>query len=84
MFIGCQGSSCYITIKAFTTCATHSASSSKIAPPKKKRKLSKRERKKILQEKSRKALEKLGAGAGSGQKFTLPAKWTKEQYESAE
>lgn len=74
-----------MTVKAFTACATSgSASSSKMAPPKKKRKISKRERKKVLQEKSRKALEKRGIGAGSRQKFTLPAKWTKEQYESGD
>lgn len=52
-----------------------------MAPPKKKRKMSKAERKKQAVERGKKGAEKRGKGVGSRQTFTLPAKWKEEEYE---
>ena len=55
-----------------------------MVPPKKKKKLSAGERKKTMEEKSKKALEKRGLWIGSGRKFELAANWREEQYKSGE
>ena len=52
-----------------------------MAPPKKKRKISKAERKKQAVERGKKGAEKRGKGVGSRQTFTLPAKWKEKEYE---
>ena len=52
-----------------------------MAPPKKKHKMSKAERKKQAVERGKKGAEKRGKGVGSRQTFMLPAKWKEEEYE---
>lgn len=55
-----------------------------MAPPKKKKKLSKQARKEMMEERSKKALEKRGLGSGSRMNFTLASNWKKEEYQSGE
>lgn len=55
-----------------------------MAPPKKKRKLSKRAKKKLFEEKSKKALEKRGLGTGSRRNFALGVNWKEEEYQSGD
>lgn len=47
----------------------------KMAPPKKKKRLSKADWKKLRKQRGAKSAEVRGLGAGSRKKFTLPAKW---------
>lgn len=48
------------------------------------KKLSKRERKKLLKEKAQKAAKVRGVGVGSRQKFALAANWREEPYKSSD
>ena len=48
------------------------------------KKLSKRERKKLLKEKAQKAAKIRGVGVGSRQKFALAANWREEPYKSSD
>lgn len=56
---------------------------SKMALPKKKKKLSKQARMKLMEEQAMKALEKRGSGIGGRRNFTLAVNWKEEQYKSA-
>ena len=44
----------------------------------KQKKLSKSEKRQLMAEKSKKAVEKRGTGVGSQQQFFLPARWESE------
>ena len=53
-----------------------------MAPPRKKKKISKREKKKSLAQRGKKSAESRGVGAGSRKKFALAAHWREEPYKS--
>ena len=55
-----------------------------MAPPRKKKKISKREKKKSLAQRGKKSAESRGIGAGSRRKFALAANWTEEPYKSGD
>ena len=55
-----------------------------MAPPTKKKKMSKREKKKSLAERGRKSAESRGIGVGSRRKFALAAHWKEEPYKSSD
>ena len=53
-----------------------------MAPPTKKKKMSKQAKKKMMADRSKKALEQRGLGAGRRRKFALAANWKEETYKS--
>lgn len=55
-----------------------------MAPPRKKKRMSKREKKKSLAARGKKSAEARGIGAGSRKKFALAAHWTEEPYKSGD
>ena len=55
-----------------------------MAPPRKKKKISKREKKKSLAERGKQSAKSRGIGAGSRRKFALAAHWTEEPYKSGD
>ena len=55
-----------------------------MAPKKKKKRLSKREKAKLLTERGKKAAEARGTGVGSRRKFVLAANWREEEYETGD
>ena len=73
-----------VTLVRRTACAISGIRPFKMAPKKKKRKLSKAERKQLQVEKGKKGAESRGVGLGSRKSFDLGENWREEPYKSCE